>query len=93
MTKGKEFVLSLSKTLFWDVDIATIKPQKHAPYIIERVLSRGTWEEFKKLIAFYGKTGVIAYATQLRYMDRIVLAFCVTYFNISKEKFRFSIKK
>ena len=68
--------------------IATINPKKHAPYIVERVLTRGTWDEFKQLIAYYGKEQVALYATQLRYLDRIVLAFCVTYFNIAQENFR-----
>lgn len=88
MEKDNEIVLGLSKTLFWDVNIATIDPDKHAPYIVERVLSRGTWDEFKKIIAHYGKEKVALYAIQLRYMDKIVLAFCVTYFNIPKENFR-----
>ncbi len=83
-----EFIAQLSPTLFWDVDIATINPKKHAPYIVERVLTRGTWDEFKQLIAYYGKEQVALYATQLRYLDRIVLAFCVTYFNIAQENFR-----
>ena len=78
----------ISQTLFWDVDISKIDPAKNASYIIERVLSRGSWDEFKKLIDHYGKEKVAQYATKLRYLDKIVLAFCVTYFKIPKEKFR-----
>jgi len=88
MKTDKEIVLGLSKTLFWDTNPKTIDPNKHASLIIERVLSIGTWDDFKKIIAYYGKEKVAIYATQLRYMDKIVLAFCVTYFNIPKEKFR-----
>lgn len=86
--KDSELIGKLSKTLFWDVDISTLDAQKHAFYIVERVLSRGKWEEFKLTLAYYGKEKVGSIATQLRYMDKIVLAFCVTYFDIPKGKFR-----
>ena len=88
MLKNYNILNGLSPTLFWDVDISKIDPVKNASYIVERVLSRGNWDEFKKLIDHYGKEKVAHYATQLRYMDKIVLAFCVTYFKIPKEKFR-----
>jgi len=89
----KEIVLGLSKTLFWDTDPETVDINKHASLIIERVLSIGTWDDFKKIINYYSKEKVALHATQLRYMDKIVLAFCVTYFNIPKEKFRCYIQQ
>ncbi|MCX6351014.1 MAG: hypothetical protein NTX03_04030 [Bacteroidetes bacterium] len=88
MESKKEIVLGLSKTLFWDVDPYSVDINKHAKYIIDRVISRGSWEEFKIILAHYGKEKVGEYATQFRYMDKINLAFCVTYFNMPKEKFR-----
>ncbi|NTW31834.1 MAG: hypothetical protein HGB12_04285 [Bacteroidetes bacterium] len=88
MKTDNEIVLKLSKSLFWDTDPNTIDSNKHASLIVERVLSMGTWEDFKKIIAYYSKERVAMYAAQLRYMDKIVLAFCVTYFNIPKENFR-----
>ena len=84
----KEIVLGLSKTLFWDTDPYKVDAQKHISIIIERVLERGTWEEFKKVTDYYGKEKVGQYATQLRYMNKLVLSFCIAYFNIPKEKFR-----
>jgi hypothetical protein len=88
LKRKKEILSELSKSLFWDVELSSLDPAKHATYIIERVLTRGSWEEFKKIIAYYGKEKVAAVATKLRYMDKIVLAFCVTYFNMPKKKFR-----
>jgi hypothetical protein len=84
----KEFVSSLSKTLFWDVNISTIDPGKHAPYIIDRVLQRGTMDDFKKILSYYSKEKVGEIATGLRYLDKVALAFCAAYFNIPKTKFR-----
>jgi len=55
MENNQTTVLGLSKTLFWDTDISKIDPKKHKAYIIDRVLFRGTWEEFKIIINYYGK--------------------------------------
>jgi len=51
MNLKKEFALKLSRSLFWDVNTETIEPDKHGLFIIERVLTMGTWEEFQ-LIRF-----------------------------------------
>jgi hypothetical protein len=81
-------VLGFSKSLFWDVEIDTIDHEKHASYIVERVLSRGEWADFKALINHYGKKRVADYAANIRYLDDMVLNFCTTYFKQSKENFR-----
>jgi hypothetical protein len=88
MNKEKAFVLGLSQTLFWDVDINTIDPEKHAPYIVERVLSRGTMEDFQSLKNYYGKTKIRDIAKSLRYLDDRVLYFCSAYFNTPITQFR-----
>lgn len=93
MTNIHPLINSLSATLFWDTKIESIDVEKHAPYIIERVLSRGTWDEFKIILNHYGKENVGKIAINLRYLDRIVLAFCVTYFNLPQEKFRCYIQR
>ena len=41
------------QSLFWDVDPATIDPEKHARYIIERVLQSGDSNEIEWLFKFY----------------------------------------
>lgn len=41
------------QSLFWDVDPQTIDAEKHARYIIERVLDFGTLEEVTWLFARY----------------------------------------
>ncbi len=43
--------MDLSKSLFWDTDINKVDYEKHARKIIERVLMRGTlddWFEIKR---------------------------------------------
>lgn len=87
-TQNPDTVLfGLSKTLFWDVDLNDLDAQRNARFIVERVLTRGTWDEFKRTLSFYGKTKVAKLASQIRYLDDIVLEFCVTYFNLKKNNF------
>ena len=93
MNLNKEIVLGLSRSLFWDVDPETLDPKKHVLFIIERVLTRGTWEEFQKIITHYGKESVGSSAIQIRYLDKKTLSFCASYFNIPKEEFKCYIQQ
>lgn len=40
-------------SLFWDVDPQTVDPQKHARYIIERILEFGRDDEIRWLVHCY----------------------------------------
>lgn len=88
METNMDIALGLSKSLFWDVDPKTIDIEKHTLFIIERVLTRGTWDEFKKIMNHFGKKPLGEYACQIRYLDKKTLSFCASYFNIPKEKFK-----
>lgn len=46
--------LTLRPNLFWDVDVQTIDLQKHKASVIERIVTRGRWEELKELLHFMG---------------------------------------
>ena len=39
--------------LFWDVDVKTVDPKKHARYIIERILDYGVLDEVRWLAHHY----------------------------------------
>ena len=52
--KSKEHI-KFRQTLFWDVDPATIDPQKHAKYIIERILEFGNDEEVRWMFNHYSR--------------------------------------
>lgn len=41
------------QSLFWDVDPQTIDPEKHARYVIERILDFGTTEEITWMFSRY----------------------------------------
>jgi hypothetical protein len=48
--------MNFRQTLFWDVDPKTIDPEKHAKYIIERILDFGNDEEVTWMWHTYPKT-------------------------------------
>lgn len=77
-----------SKALFWDIDIKELDYEKHARYIIERVLTRGNWSDWQKLKAHYGLKKISDEAMKIRYLDNKTFNFIHTLFNIPKEKFR-----
>ena len=43
------------KLLFWDVEADTVDLESHADYVMERVMSRGSWEAMKWLRARYAR--------------------------------------
>jgi len=49
----KKGVITFRPELFWDVDQSTIDPQKHAVFIIERILELGDIPEVKWVTHYY----------------------------------------
>lgn len=51
--KKSKVVIPFRQTLFWDVDPTMIDPEKHAKYIIERILEFGNDEEVRWMWSYY----------------------------------------
>jgi len=85
---GETVLFGLSKSLFWDVDLSTLDAQKHAAFIIEKVLFLGTMHDFLKTKAHYGKPLIKSVAKNLRYMNDREHHFCSVYFNLPLNQFR-----
>lgn len=49
----KKKTISFRQSLFWDVDPKTVKPKKHAHYIIERILDFGNDNEVRWMWRYY----------------------------------------
>jgi hypothetical protein len=86
-------ILGLSKSLFWDVDPQTIDTQKHAPYIIEKVITLGTMQDFIIVKNLYGKSKIKKTVKKLRFLTDRDLNFCSIYFNLPITEFRCYITK
>lgn len=70
------------KTLFWDVDPKTIDPQKHAHYIIERILQYGDIEDVKWAVELYGRAVICEVVIKNRVLDPKSQNFWCIYFNV-----------
>ena len=79
---------NLRRTLFWDIDADKIDYQKHARFVIGRVLTRGNLDEWLELRDFYGLDRIRDEALQIRYLDKVTLSFCAVVFKTPREKFR-----
>lgn len=84
----KDTNIELPDCLFWDADINSIDMEKHAAYIVEKVVSMGSWENFKTILSYYSKERVLKVLLSLRYLDAKTLAFCAAYFDTPLNKFR-----
>ncbi len=62
----EECIHLLSPQLFWDVDPETVDTKKNARWLIERVMQRGSWEDWLLVRKLYGKSGLRAIAPALR---------------------------
>lgn len=82
-----------SPYLFWDTDIAALDLDKHAAYIIDRVLHLGTIDDFRLLLSCFGADKIKEVVKELRYLDNKVLHFVSIYFNIPLPDFRCYLQK
>ena len=76
-----------SKNLFWDVDENDLDIQQRSRFIIERVLMRGRIQDWLTINRIYGLDKIKEEAIRIRYLDKVTLNFCSTYFHIPKSKF------
>lgn len=81
-TAKKVAPMPFRQSLFWDVDPKTIDPQKHARYIIERVLLRGDVEDFRRVMETYGEEKIKESVLQNKTLDKRSQNFWCLYFNI-----------
>lgn len=80
--------IQISRAIFWDVDYDKIDAISNAPFVVERVLSMGTLEDFNAIKDFYGTPKLKQIVRKLRYMDERVMHFCSVYFNIKLNSLR-----
>ena len=80
--------MDLPHKLFWDVNYDNIDWQANAPFEVQRVLTRGMWEDFKHILKFYGKDKVKEIVKDLKYLDKRAHKFCSVYFDVPMQKFK-----
>lgn len=80
--------LLLDEHLFWDTDVAKLHPDVHAQAIIERVLERGSWENIKEIIAYYGKPRIMVAIRHARWLGTKTMHFASGYFDVPLNEMR-----
>ena len=56
--------------------------------MIERVLERGSFDDWFSIKAYYGMDKIKNAVLNARYLNQKVLAYCCTIFDLKKEEFR-----
>lgn len=86
--QSKKPVELLSKHLFWDIDPNVLEWERSKKTIIERVIERGSLEEWVCIVKVYTLEGIVNTAKTFRTMSPIDLNFIATISNTPKEEFR-----
>ena len=86
--QSKKPVELLSKYLFWDIDPNVLEWERSKKTIIERVIERGSLEEWVCIVKVYTLEGIVNTAKTFRSMSPIDLNFIATISNTPKEEFR-----
>lgn len=78
---------NLDKGLFWDWRYDDIDWQETYRSVIERVLERGTKQEWEEIVRFYGKPRIItALKEEIKFLPDYTIEATSSYFNIKKEE-------
>ena len=80
--------LQIPSSLFWDTDARHIDIECNARFIIERVITRGTLEDWKRLLSFYGNDRVRKEVVMIRTLDPKSLCYLSVFFNLKESDFR-----
>ena len=80
--------LELRPTLFWDVKVEEVDLWQHRASVIERISMRGRLDEFRAMVAFYGRETVKNTLLNARYLDKRTLAYCSLLFDVPITEFR-----
>jgi len=75
-------------TLLWDVDPETIDPQAMARTIVQRVIQRGSKEDWAAMLAYYGRPRVQEIVETVPYMSDAAITAVCQFFHIEKETLR-----
>ncbi|MEP7196231.1 MAG: hypothetical protein ABI851_06895 [Saprospiraceae bacterium] len=86
--QSSEAINSLSKVLFWDVNPDLLDVNKNAAYIVQRVLTLGTLNDFRAIKSLYGMNRLHEIVIGLRTLDDKTLHFCSVYFSTPIQEFR-----
>ncbi|KAA6302049.1 MAG: hypothetical protein EZS26_001865 [Candidatus Ordinivivax streblomastigis] len=77
-----------STYLFWDINPQNFDFETHKRFMIERVCSKGTDNDWNELFRYYGKEVIRKEVLQIPYMDDKTHNYLSVIFQIPKSKFK-----
>ena len=80
--------INISPVLFWDIEFYELDYEKNARQIIERVITRGSMNDWFEIKSYYGIDRIKAEIIKIRSLDKVTLSFCIKYFQIPKNQFK-----
>jgi hypothetical protein len=83
----------LSSQAFWDVNMDLIDYDKHARFVVEKILDRGTLQDFKNLRQFYGDERIKNEVINAKWLGDKEIYFCCAIFGLNPDDFKCYIKK
>lgn len=88
MKKSTKKYPNLSHFGFWDVDQKKLDYDKYGKFVIIRVMERGTEEDTKEIIRYYGKKRIIKEVTSAPSLLSAGLETSKHYFKLKDEDFK-----
>ena len=82
--------MTLPNYLFWDIDLSSLDFKKNARFVIQRVIQKGSLNDWISIKEFYGIDFIKQEILMIRDLDLKTLQFFSTYFGIDKNNFRCS---
>ena len=78
---------SLSKYLFWDIDMHKLDYENRASFILERVFTMGMQEDEWKVNKYYGKERIKKEVIKCKALDKKTLNYLSVFYEIPKKDF------
>ena len=81
-----------ARRYFWDADAKKLDADKHATYIIERLLEWGNPQTARWLLSRYSRRKIISVLEKTHALSRMSANFWVVYFGLPKSEVRWFSK-
>jgi hypothetical protein len=79
-----------SSFLFWDVAVDSVDLEKHRPWLVKRVLEKGTRTDWNLLLQLYQREAIRDAVKQLRSLEKKAASFACAVFDLPQTELRCS---